>query len=335
LVEFYRQNARLDGIPVPAQAPAPRNVLDRWLLSRLDHLIVTATDSLETYEAQRGALAIREFVDDLSTWYLRRSRPRFWSEEITDDKRAASETLGFALATLAKLLAPLAPYTAEYVAGEVGRTGFDTAAQSVHGGRWPTELHRRHEEIDDAMAGLRDLVEVGRELRQRAGVRSRIPLEELVLVGAAADPLTALGVEGELLLREELNVRTVRRLATVPAGGFATEEWVVREDAGGPRLALRTRLTPDLLAEGYVREVLRRLQNTRKELQLRYADRIHLSLYATGELYQALHAARDRLRVDLQADVLDLVDGPAPEIEAYRRWDLDGAAFAARMDRAP
>ncbi len=334
VVEFYRQNARLDGIPVPTEAPAPRNVLDRWLLSRLDHLIASTTESLDTYEAQRAALALREFVDDVSTWYLRRSRPRFWSEELTDDKRAASETLGFTLATLAKLLAPLAPYTAEYIAGEVGRTGFGTAAQSVHLAPWPTPIHRRHPEIEESMEALRQVVEAGRELRQRAGIKSRIPLQELVLVGEAAGPLSALGADGEVLLQEELNVRGVRRAAAPPSGGFPPDEWVVREEGGTVRLALNRQLTPELVAEGYVREVLRRLQNTRKELKLRYADRVLLSLYATGDLYRALHGARDRLRTDLQAEVLDLVDGPAPSIDAYRRWELDGVSFAARMEPA-
>ncbi len=332
VVEFYRQNARLDGIPVPAAAPAPRGVLDRWLLSRLDHVIADTTEGLDGYDAQRAALALRGFVDDLSTWYLRRSRPRFWSEELSDDKRAASETLGFTLATFAKLLAPLAPYTAEYVAGEVGRTGFSDASSSVHRAAWPSAIHRRHREIEEAMAGLRELVETGRELRQRAGVRSRIPLEEILLVGAAADPLQFLGTDGEVLLKEELNVRVVRRESAAPAAGFPSDDWVVREDEAGPRVALKKRLTPELVAEGYVREVLRRLQNARKELKLRYTDRVRLSLYASGELYQALHAARDRLRKDLQADVLDLVDGPAPEIASYRRWDLDGVPFAARME---
>jgi isoleucyl-tRNA synthetase len=334
VVEFYRQNARLDGIPVPSLPPAPPGLLDRWLLSRLDHLVASTTESLETYEAQGAALSIREFVDDLSTWYLRRSRPRFWSEELGEDKRAASETLGFALVTLARLMAPLTPYTAEYVAAEVGGTGYQDAATSVHRASWPAPLQRRHRELEESMAELRELVEAGRELRQRAGVKSRVPLEEIVLIGAAGDPLTALGPAGEVLLRDELNVRSVRREPSAPPGDFSSEDWVVREDQGLPRLALKRRLTPELIAEGYVREVLRRLQNVRKDLKLRYADRVRLSVYATGDLYRALHAARDRLRTDLQAEVLDLVDGPAPEIAAYRHWELDGASFSARMDPA-
>jgi isoleucyl-tRNA synthetase len=334
VVEFYRQNARLDGVPVPAEAPAPRNVLDRWLLSRLDGLIASVSEQLETYEAQAAALALRGFVDDLSTWYLRRSRPRFWSEEMTEEKRTASETLGFALATLARLMAPMTPYIAEYVAGEVGRTGFDRAETSVHTATWPDPLHRRHVDIEDAMASLRKIVEVGRELRQRAGVKSRIPLEEIVLVGAAGDPLTALGTDGEVLLREELNVRSVRRVASASAEEFPLEAWVLRDDAGLPAVALKKQLTPELVAEGYVREVLRRLQNRRKELKLRYADRVRLHLYASGDLYRALHAAKDRLRKDLQAEVFDLIDGPAPEIAAYQHWELDGSTFAARMEPA-
>ncbi|HEY6237600.1 MAG TPA: class I tRNA ligase family protein, partial [Thermoplasmata archaeon] len=332
VLEFYRQNARADGHRAATSAPPPSTALDRWLLSRLEGLVTEVDRGLDTYEARRSALAIRAFVDDLSTWYLRRSRPRFWSEEATDDKRAASDVLSYALVTVARVLAPLAPFTAEHVYGEMLGATFDAPESSVHLAKWPEPAGRPDEQLESGMSELRALVEIGRELRQRAQVKSRIPLEEF-LVGDGSAAYAALGAAGEQLLAEELNVRTIR---SVPIGASATslpaDEWVVREEEGVVRAALRRRPSPELLREGLVREVLRRLQMTRKELGLRYRETIALRLHAEGDLYQALLAERDRIRRELLCGTLDLLDGPPPDSPAYRRWEFEGYAFSARLD---
>ena len=333
--EFYRQNARLDGHRAATRPPEVKAALDLWLLGRLGETVRAVGEALDRYEARPGALAIREFVDDLSTWYLRRSRPRFWSEGPGEDKAAASDCLSYVLVTLSRTLAPYAPFTAEYLYGELLGSGFDLSEGSVHLAGWPGEgeLPPRNPPLDEAMAGLRSLVEVGRELRQRAQVRSRMPLEEFDVVDAPT-VFGVLGSEGERLLADELNVRTVRRWApdrTPPP--FPMDDWVTRDDGGHLTAALKRRASPELVAEGLVREVMRRLQRTRKEMRLAYADRVTLRLYATADLYQALIDARDRLRTELLCDTLDLVDGGPPEGADYRRWEVDGQTFAARMEK--
>jgi len=333
VLEFYRQNARADGHKAATSAPAATSVLDRWLLSRLEGLTTEVDRGLDAYEARRAALALRSFVDDLSTWYLRRSRPRFWSEERDDDQRAASDVLSYALVTVARLLAPLAPFTAEHVYGEMTGATFDLPTSSVHLTHWPEPARATDPELESGMAELRGLVEIGRELRQRAQVKSRIPLEEM-LVGDGAAAYAALGPAGERLLAEELNVRQIRPMPIgASAASLPAEDWVLREEDGVVRAALRRRPSPELLREGLVREVLRRLQMTRKELGLQYREPVQLRLYADGELFQALHDDRDRIRRELLCDTIDLVDGPAPASDQYRRWEFEGYGFSARLDR--
>ncbi|EQD33338.1 Valyl/Leucyl/Isoleucyl-tRNA synthetase, class I, anticodon-binding domain protein, partial [mine drainage metagenome] len=111
VVAFYRQNSEADGLATVWERPRPENALDRWLLSRLEATRKITTDALESFDPRPAAHAIRSFVDDLSTWYLRRSRPRFWTEANDPARREAHATLSYTLSVTARLLAPFAPFT--------------------------------------------------------------------------------------------------------------------------------------------------------------------------------------------------------------------------------
>jgi len=333
VVAFHRENADADALPPSSEAPAPTGVLDRWLLSRLEATREAVTEALEEFDPRPAALAVRDFVDDLSTWYLRRSRPRFWAPADRPDRRAAHATLSFALAELARLLAPLAPFTAEWVRQEVLGTGFRDAATSVHLAGWPAATGSRDRALEAGMHQLRSIVEVGRELRQRAEVKSRIPLAELVLFGEPTPELARLGDEGTTLLAEELNVKRVARAPVGARANYPETVWVVREEGGRPVAALPRAPSPELLEEGLAREVARRLQQARKELGLRYLDRIALTVSAPGPLAAALRARRDALAVDLLADLMEVVETPLPPGPDVRSWDLDGTSFSARIVR--
>ncbi|MCI4330309.1 MAG: isoleucine--tRNA ligase [Thermoplasmata archaeon] len=332
VLEFHRQNALADRLPNPQVPPSPRALLDRWLLSRLDGTIEEVTASLEGFEPRRGAVSLRAFVDDLSTWYLRRSRPRFWSDADARDRRDAHDTLAFALDTTARLLAPLAPFTAEFTYQTLREHGFSVGSESVHGMPWPTPTGRRDPALEVGMAELRDLVEVGRELRQRAGVKSRIPLATLVLVGPG---LPALGTDGDALLAEELNVRRIERLEQTPESGFSEGEWVVRSAGDQVRAALSRTPSAELRREGLRRETMRRLQQLRKELRLGYTDRVELTIFAEGELWAALEEGKDQLATELLADAAQLRDSGAPEDPEVHRWEIDGVPLAAIMRPRP
>lgn len=333
VVAFHEQNARADGLPPVTGLPSSSAILDRWLLSRLEATRETVTASLEGFDPRPAATAVRDFVDDLSTWYLRRSRPRFWAEAGRPERLEAHATLSYVLDSLAGIAAPLVPFTAEWVHQEVAEAGYGDAAHSIHRRAWPDSLGPRDLLLEEGMQELRTLVEVGRELRQRAEVKSRIPLAELVLFGEPPSALVHLGAEGEQLLAEELNVKRLLRVPVASRASYPDTAWVVREDSGRPIAALPRRPSPELLQEGLVREVARRLQQTRKELGLRYLDSVTVTVSATGPLYGALLEGREKLARDLIADPLEVVEVPLTDAPDVRRWELDGVSFAARVVR--
>ncbi|MCI4346253.1 MAG: isoleucine--tRNA ligase [Thermoplasmata archaeon] len=334
VLAFYRENAAADHLPPPAAPPHPGSLLDRWLLSRLADTARLTRAALEAREDRSAALALQEFITDLSTWYLRRSRPRFWSEEDPEDRRAAHETLAHTLLELSLLLAPLVPFTAEAVFQEVSGARFTDGGRSVHGERYPGDLPGSDPGLDQAMASARAWVEVGREMRQRAGVKARFPLPVWLLELTPEDPLRLLGEEGEELLRDELNVREVRYDLPGTSTGYAESDWVRRELPGGASSHLSRTPTPELRREGLVREALRRLQNARKESRLEYTDRIRLTVWATAELAEALRPELERLARELLADALELKEGNPPERPGVFSWEIEGVPFGAELARA-
>jgi isoleucyl-tRNA synthetase len=335
VLAFHTENARADDLPPADRPPTAAAPLDRWLLSRLEGTRSAVEAALEGYDPRPAATAVREFVDDLSTWYVRRSRPRFWGETSGEDRRTAHATLSYTLLGLSRTIAPLLPFLAEWVYQEAGGSGFADPERSVHLGPWPGALASRDARLEEGMAAVRELAEVGRELRQRAGVKSRIPLEEFVLFGAPSAALAALGSDGDRLLADELNVRSLRRVPLGEAGRYPESDWVVRTGEGTPRAALPRRPTEALRDEGRRREVARRLQQTRKEMGLRYTDRIEVDLALPPPLRAAIEAHRAELARELLADRLDLLDGPLPAGPAVRQWELDGVTFEARVTRRP
>jgi len=335
VIAFHLGNARADRLPPVSERPTPSGALDRWLLSRLETTRTEVERALESYDIGNGARAVGTFVDDLSTWYLRRSRPRFWAEKSSPDRQTAHATLSYCLLGLGRTIAPLLPFTAEWLHQEVGEHGYRERDLSVHRTEWPSSLAPRDEALEHAMAELRALVEVGRELRHRAGVKSRIPLAELVLFGEPSAALAGLGPEGVALLADEINVKRVRRVPTSERSQFPDSAWVVREDAGVLVAALPREPTPELAEEGLAREVARRLQQTRKELGLKYTEKVAVTVVATGAIYRALDARRAALASDLLAEPFELTETPLPAGPEVRSWEIDGVTFSARVLRRP
>ncbi len=334
VVAFYLQNARADRLAPSHEVPSSTDLLDRWILSRLEGTRQGVESSLESFDPRPGAGTLKAFIDDLSTWYLRRSRPRFWAEAGTPERAAAHATLGYVLHVLSRVLAPFAPYTAEWIAQELADRPWAEAGSSVHLDRWPApQPVLRDETLEAGMDELRALVEVGRELRQRAGVRARIPLTELVLFGVPSDRLEALGSEGEALLAAELNVRAVRWDPEPRPDRFPEDAWVIRAEGERRVAALPRAPTPELLEEGMVREVLRRLQQRRKELGLAFTDPIALALAAPASLRDALERRRATLERELLAEVVDLVEDLPATSPEDRTWEVDGVRFSARVVR--
>ncbi len=332
--EFYRANADVDRLPPSPTRPLVRHLLDRWLMLRLDSTTRAVSSALDAYDSHRGAAAVARLVDDLSTWYVRRSRPRFWSEEVSPDRREANATLSFALYTVSLLLAPFAPFLAEHLYQELTQAAYADPHRSVHLAAWPSPGAPVEPELEARMDSLRGWVEVGRELRQRVGLKARIPLPVLVVAGAQRPDFLELGEAAIELLRDELNVKELRIEPSVATEKYPDEEWVQRDDGRGWVTLLPRRTTPELYREGLFRETTRRLQQARKEARLAFSDRIRLTIWAEGELYAATTSQVDRLRREL------LVDGPLNIVAArppadVLRWEIDGSELGARLERAP
>ena len=209
--------ARLDGW-TPDQVDGvddARSLLDRWILSRLEGLVAEVGGALDGYDAMRAARAIETFVDDLSNWYVRRNRRRFWKGELDADKRAAHSTLHEVLTTLCRLLAPIVPHLADAMWENLVTSVDASRPDSVHLADWPEPVAgRRDPQIEAAIELGRRTVALGRSARAASGVRTRQPLRAVrVKLPAAANgalsPDASIDAEVRAQVLEELNVRAI------------------------------------------------------------------------------------------------------------------------------
>ncbi|HEX6140318.1 MAG TPA: isoleucine--tRNA ligase, partial [Candidatus Limnocylindria bacterium] len=212
---FFVTYARMDGwTPSEADGEAgPLTLLDRWILSRLDGLVAEVRDALDSFDAARATRAIERFVDELSNWYVRRNRRRFWKGELDADKRAAFATLHRVLVDLVRLLAPFVPHVADAMWGNLVVAVDPGAPDSVHLADVPEVREgRRDPALEAAVELARRVVGLGRTARAAAGVRTRQPLPAARVTLPAAsggalsgDPAVAQELTAEIL--DELNVK--------------------------------------------------------------------------------------------------------------------------------
>ena len=208
---FFVTYARLAGWDPnrPAPAARERSALDRWILSRSAALASAVEDRLRDYDAHDAARLVSTFIDDLSTWYLRRSRRRFSHADDPADRAAAFATLHAALVSLARVVAPTLPFVSEAIYQNLVAAQQPDLPQSVHLTRWPSaELAElRDEPLEGAMATVRRAVELVRTIRAQAGLRTRQPLARVWLALPGGDLVD----RDELLalVRDEVNVKSI------------------------------------------------------------------------------------------------------------------------------
>jgi isoleucyl-tRNA synthetase len=220
---FFVTYANLDQWKPPSPTPFPpkgekegggklRGGLDAWLLSKLHALVRDVTTAFETYDVPGATRPIQEFVDDLSKWYLRRSRRRFWKSEADEDKQNAYATLYETLVTLAKLLAPTMPFLAEELYQNLVCSVAGGAPESVHLAEWPMFNESRIDEaLNSNMAVVVKLASLGHAARKQAELKVRQPLAEAMYSLASTEEFQALERYGDLLA-DELNVKKVSLL---------------------------------------------------------------------------------------------------------------------------
>ncbi len=245
------------------------NVLDQWIMARLQELVNDSTAGYKSYELDKATRPITDFIDDLSVWYLRRSRDRVKGEN-KEDKALALATLRYTLRTLALVMAPVMPFYAEYLWLAVKEEG---DAESVHLGKWP-EVGGFDLVALEKMHKTRLTVTIALEARAKSGIKNRQPLVSLTINGDKS----VLSDEHIALIKDEINVRQVY---------FDRN---IEHD-----VTLDTNLTPELIAEGNVRELMRAVQGRRKAEGLSPTDVIALTVSTSKTGRAAIEQNQDML----------------------------------------
>jgi len=264
--KFYDTYAGTSPLPPPLNLPLGQgekdgkgegeaaNVLDKWIVARLNQLIAEVTKQMNAYDLPRSVRPISDFINDFSTWYLRRSRDRFKNED-KNDKEAALVTTQYVFIELSKVMAPFMPFMAESLWQKVTGNNFKDENKSVHLEAWPGTRnmeHVTHNKTLEDMELVRKIVEVGLAARDTAGIKIRQTLNEL--------RITNYELRSELadLIKDELNVRSIRFI----------------EGAGELQVELDTELTEELKMDGVRRELVRSINNLRKNAGLTITDRV-------------------------------------------------------------
>ena len=385
---FFVTYAELNGFDPGAAAvpPAKRPLMDRWLLSVLHRLVRDGRRALDEWDVRTLTLRVESFIEDLSQWYVRRSRPRFWGTRDTHSTLAAQQTLYEALTTVTRLVAPAMPFFSDALYQRLVRDVVAEAPASVHHTAYPEADERLiDDDLEARMAAARRVVTLGHSARQTASVKTRMPLPRLVAVFDKTDhdrELLAGQTDLAAIVKEELNVKefelredaadlvreTVKpdlkvlgpklgkdlpkvRAALAEgrytrSGGMVVVEGyelapnevllshqgqaghAVGRDAGLV-VALDTRVTPELEVEGMARELIRRVNEMRKEAGLAIDDRI--ALRYGGEIGAALEKHRDLVASEILAT--SVAAGPSG---SGHRWsgDLNGKRAELEIAKA-
>ncbi|MBN2538112.1 class I tRNA ligase family protein, partial [candidate division WOR-3 bacterium] len=316
----------------PAELAVPDDrlaVLDRWILSRLGGTVAHVRDRLDDFDPTAVPRAVEEFIDDLSTWYVRRNRRRFWKPVATgsDDKHAAYRTLYDCLATLVRLLAPMMPFLAEEIYQNLVRRADASAPESVHLCPYPEpDPGRRDPDLEREVALVRQVVSLGHAARETARLKVRQPL--LSIIVRPADPADqAVCLRHADVLREELNIRDV--LFTEPGAGFP--DGYEASESGELAVAVNTRLTRELENEGLARELVHKVQNLRKQAGFDVADRVRLHVQPSDRLAEAIEAHRDYIAAEVLATAV--VSGPAEAADIDRELKVNGEPCRLALQR--
>ena len=228
------------------ESKTSRNILDKWVISQAEALKLEISDGFEKYDLNRATKPLEKFINDLSTWYLRRSRDRFKSEK-KSEKKQAMQTLKYVLLELSKIMAPTMPFLADYLYREL-----KGEKQSVHLEEWPkTDKKKIDKKLNEKMELVRNICSQALQKRVEAGIKVRQPLLELKIPRHRLDKAL---VE---LIKDEVNVKDI-------AFDVKLKEGVI----------LSTMMTRELEEEGMVRDFVRRVQALRKENNLTPKDRV-------------------------------------------------------------
>ena len=349
-------------------------VMDKWLLSRLNTTVQAVDNDLANYKIPEAARALQEFVDEMSNWYVRRSRERFWAKGMEQDKINAYMTLYHALVTIAKTAAPMIPFMTEDIYQNLVRSVDKDAPESIHLCDFPTVNEAWiDKDLEADMKELLEIVVLGRACRNTANIKNRQPIGTMYV--KAEKKMSEFYTD---IIADELNVKEVKfaddvesfisysfkpQLRTVGPkygkllGGIrqaltdingtaamnelrtngvlkldingndvelteedllietAQTEGYVSESDGETSVVLDTNLTPELIEEGFVREIISKIQTMRKEAGFEVMDKIKVYAHGNDKIQEVMKAHEDEIKSEVLADemVLGETDGYVKE----------------------
>ena len=270
---FLVTYARLDGWQPAGTVHGSRfSMLDRWILSRLQRLVEEVRRAMDAYELQGAVKPLAEFIDELTNWYIRRSRRRFWKSQDDDDKRAAYETLYRVLLDLARVAAPFVPFVTEAMYRNLRSAEMP---ESVHLCNFPDpDMSLRDRELEESMAVVLEVIKAGRLLRSQHNIRIRQPLRA-VYIAAPEDVMQRLRDMPRNLIAEELNVREV--VLSSDVGSLASLSCKPQFSRIGPRYGPATGRVADLIRSLSQHQIMALSQGESVEVQDRELGSVRLT----------------------------------------------------------
>ena len=363
------------------------SVMDKWLLSKLNSMVKTVDESLGAYKIPEATKALAEFVDDLSNWYVRRGRERYWAKDMPQDKINAYMTLYTALVTTCQTAAPMVPFLTEDIYQNIVRKIDADAPISIHLTDFPAVVEEFiDKDLETAMDEVLKCVVFGRAARNTANIKSRQPIAKMYIKGKT--------LEEKFLeiVREELNVKAIEfkddlsaftsytfkpQLRTVgpkygkQLGGIkeylanvngseamntlksegalkftvgdtevslaeedllidvAQSEDFVTEGDNNVTVVIETKLTPELIEEGFVRELISKLQTMRKEADFNVTDRIKVYVSGNEKIKKIMDDNADEIKRVVLGD--DFIDGTASANS--KEWNINGEKVTLGVER--
>jgi isoleucyl-tRNA synthetase len=322
MYDFFTMYAEVDGWEWDGDISDPseslKNPLDQWIVSRVHELNNEIQKHMDVYDIPSATKPILPFIEDASNWYVRRSRRRFWKTEATDDKNDAYRTLHYVLVHLAQIIAPFVPFLAEELYQKL------TGGESVHLLDWPTSGYINELEVS-RMRFVRDVINEGLSRRAAAGIKVRQPLDEAIVV----DKESLLTNDGKTMIAEELNVKVVRT-QTQAIKLLKENVNILSVKTFAPLVDIKMEITPELKREGLVREVIRHVQNARKQAGMNVDDRIALGLVTdSNELREAITEHRQNIADETLASEIT-----EHTYQYHTEVNIDGASLGVSVEKA-
>ncbi len=267
-----------------------KNILDKWIISELQILTMEINQHMKKYDLIKAIRGFQGFIDNLSNWYIRRSRKRFWKSENDNDKASAYETLHYVLIQLSKLMSPFTPFICEEIYCNL------TGKESVHLADYP-EADKKliDNQLNSQMAQAREIVELGLAARSKNGIKVRQPLNSLDYYGEKIID------ELEEIIAEEVNIKRV----------------VNNSNLEDKKVNLDLKITDELKIEGLAREIIRNIQSLRKEKDFEVDDRIELSFYSESVLNEVMLKMREDISREVLANKLEKSDYKNDEMKKF------------------